>query len=94
MLLNTMGYPNYNYTWGLLYPGPAKINIAAQNTDPKTAELHTHLQGTIIKGFLEKKSGLAVNKCTHGKNSDGRSIVEKFFGKNSDFLKLTYLGQF
>ena len=34
-----------------------------------------------------------LNKRKYGKNSDGRSILEKFFWKNSNFLKLTYLGQ-
>ena len=52
------------------------------------------IRHAILKGFIEKNSGLALNKPTYGQNSDGRSNLEKFFGKNSYFLKPTYLGQF
>ena len=46
------------------------------------------------KRIHRKNSGIALNRRTYGQNSDGRSILEKIFGKNSYFLKLSYLGQF
>ena len=49
--------------------------------DPNKAKLHTHIQGSILKGFIEKNSVLALNKRTYGQNSDSRSILEKFLKK-------------